>query len=56
MEEKVNLAKISIGLEYWDVALQYAQCAEEDYMRINNQNRLVESRKIIEEIKEKIQK
>jgi tetratricopeptide (TPR) repeat protein/NAD-dependent SIR2 family protein deacetylase len=49
-----NLAKVAIGLEYWDVALSYAKCAEEDYERIKDQKQLEETKKIMEKIKEKM--
>ena len=51
-----NLAKAAIGLEYWDTALQYAKCAEDDYIRIDSQKNLVETRKMIGEIQEKLPK
>ncbi len=55
-----NLAKVAIGLEYWDVALQYAKCAEEDYTRINLENRfqiqIENAKKMIKELEEKVPK
>ncbi len=51
-----NLAKCAIGLEYWDVALEYAKCAEEDYTRVNDLKQLEETKKLIGELEEKIGK
>lgn len=55
-DSALNIAKCAIGLEYYDTALQYAKCAEDDYTRINDLNQLEETKKLIEEIKQKLTK
>ena len=51
-----NITKAAIGLEEWELALSYAKCAEEDYVRIKDQKQLEETRKLIEEINKKLGK